>query len=404
MNKLKLNWDYFCECYKLKDEKYIDDVDIISKLSEEQSYPKLFFPLSIKNQTAKCFSIGSFLVKGQEDKCIRLHDFLEIAKKLELPGNWEFLIHPYEPTAPQKRKIPYQYTKKYTSHNYGCIIPIVILFLLLGTIPAICMDVGSDFVIIITLLWIPAALLFANKAGVGKSETKYKTILHTEQELENMTREANIEYNNALTKFKVEIEEYNDKLKECNCKQQQQSSLLDFYSNLIVEDIWKSNCIGKNILAYDDALPQRGRAENLLFYELMKTYPQYVKIDLKVVSYYPDIIININNCYFIDVEIDEPYDYKTKKEIHYVGSNDNTRNQFFVENNWFVMRFTEYQIVNELSYCLSIVENMIDFIKTGNTNHLSKIEDIKSKISQSAWTKEEARVMAIENYRDNYWS
>ncbi len=72
----------------------------------------------------------------------------------------------------------------------------------------------------------------------------------------------------------------------------------------------------------------------------------------------------------IDIEIDEPYEYKTKKEIHYIGCGDEDRNKYFISNNWFVIRFTENQIKNHLAECVDIVKAFVHFIDYGDTTKL----------------------------------
>lgn len=48
-------------------------------------------------------------------------------------------------------------------------------------------------------------------------------------------------------------------------------------------------------------------------------------------TYAPDLVL-YNGCSCpVDIEIDEPYEYKTKKEIHYMGCGDEERNNYFVK-------------------------------------------------------------------------
>lgn len=47
----------------------------------------------------------------------------------------------------------------------------------------------------------------------------------------------------------------------------------------------------------------------------MKEFPSYVKIDKSLGVYAPDLVLH-NGCSCpIDIEIDEPYEYKTKKKF-----------------------------------------------------------------------------------------
>ena len=101
----------------------------------------------------------------------------------------------------------------------------------------------------------------------------------------------------------------------------------------------------------------------------------------------------------IDIEIDEPYDFQTRKEIHYIGCGNEERNKFFVQNDWFVLRFSENQIKNHLFECVDIVKALIHFIECGDTSKLNEIESIIIHIQEPRWSKEKSRMLAIENYR-----
>ena len=147
--------------------------------------------------------------------------------------------------------------------------------------------------------------------------------------------------------------------------------------------------------------PQRGYHENALFYQLMKLYPTYVKVDRKKGNYYPDILMNIKDYAYIDIEVDEPYEFKTKRETHYKDSSDEERNDYFLEEGWFVVRFAETQIIHHLEECVMIVQDLVQFIETGDASSLVHLRDLVNKIRVKHCTKEEARLMAIENFREN---
>jgi hypothetical protein len=109
----------------------------------------------------------------------------------------------------------------------------------------------------------------------------------------------------------------------------------------------------------------------------------------------------------IDIEIDEPYTFENgvTKEIHYLldfngESIDKGRNDTFVANNWFVLRFAESQIKNNLQECLQIVQFLINFIASNdNKRYLKEFNNLSTRISKGFWTKENARRMARTNYR-----
>lgn len=153
----------------------------------------------------------------------------------------------------------------------------------------------------------------------------------------------------------------------------------------------------------EESPPKRGFSENVLFLELMKKHPDLIKIDQRVGYYYPDILIEICGKYLIDIEIDEPYDLVRNQELHY-DSIDDYRNEYFVRNNIFVVRFAEIQVIQNIEHCISIIDNIIKFVLScekndSNTSYLEKAIKTRNEFLVKRWTKEEARMMSIENYR-----
>lgn len=181
-------------------------------------------------------------------------------------------------------------------------------------------------------------------AGVGKEETKSRIRKLSQNEIDELTKTAKFKYQRDLISYRKLKEEYDNKLIEFNQKLNLQATLLDKYANLIVPTIFKRILITYPQFKDCENPPQRGKSEDILFYSLMKELPSYVKMDKVLGSYAPDLIIH-NGCSSpIDLEIDEPYELRTKKEIHYIGCGDEGRNNFFTSNNWFVLRFSENQI------------------------------------------------------------
>ena len=98
-----------------------------------------------------------------------------------------------------------------------------------------------------------------------------------------------------------------------------QAKLLDRHSNRIVASIFKRCLITYHQLKNNNEPLQRGASENDLFYALMKEFPSYIKIDKVLGAYSPDLVLYNGCSCHIDIEIDEPYEFQTKKEIHYIG-------------------------------------------------------------------------------------
>ena len=397
-----LNWESFSEQYHLKNDKYVQDVALLQRLQKNDCYPVILYPKLLCEQLSKKFIIGSIGV-GKDKSHIFLHDFLNAATQLNIKVEDKLsLIQPFDfkdAVVPQMPNIPTEKTECYEAHNWGCLILILIMAVLF-TLPAFFIspeDPGLG--VIVAILWIPFILLIAHKMNVGKSETKVRTRKLTQHEIDQLRQEALKKYQDNLEAYRKLRAEYDGKKIEFEKRLDSQAQLLDKHSNIIVASIFKRCLITYHQIQDNNKPPQRGAFENNLFYALMKEFPSYTKIDKILGPYSPDLVL-FNGCSCpIDIEIDEPYDFQTRKEIHYIGCGDEERNKFFVQNDWFVLRFSENQIKNHLFECVDIVKALIHFIECGDTSKLNEIESIIIHIQEPRWSKEKSRMLAIENYR-----
>ncbi|MFM6456865.1 MAG: hypothetical protein ACKPH7_34200 [Planktothrix sp.] len=104
----------------------------------------------------------------------------------------------------------------------------------------------------------------------------------------------------------------------------------------------------------------------------------------------------------IDIEIDEPYDGKTGKPHHCIDQNkDQQRNRFFLERNWVVIRFSEYQVVKCPEGCCKAIAQVI-FQITGDDSGLIKLQNIKDLLPHKQWKNKEAVYMAKTKFRQSY--
>lgn len=399
-----LNWNTFSEHYHLKNDRYVKDVALLRRLHRDSLYPIILFPQRLNEQLSKSFAIGSIGVLLKDKTHIYLHDFLGTAKSLNIKGdNWEFLIPPFDPkdaNIPSMPKIPNKVTETYKTRNWGCLIPFVVMAFLF-TLPAFFMlpdDPG--FGLTVAILWIPFIFLMGYKLNVGKAESKYRTCKLSQIEIDELTKDAKKKYQQNLISYRKLKDEYEDKLSEYNQKLDTQATILDRHAKIIIPTIFKRIMITYPELKDCENPPQRGKLEDKLFYSLMQNHPSYVKMDKALGCYFPDLVIH-NGCSCpIDLEIDEPYELKSKKEIHYTGCGDEERNKFFTSNDWFVLRFSENQIKNHLKECVTIVNALVHFIEWGDSSQLYEIESMINEISEPRWSKEQARMFAIDNYRD----
>lgn len=114
------------------------------------------------------------------------------------------------------------------------------------------------------------------------------------------------------------------------------------------------------------------------------------------------ILIHQQTGLAIDIEIDEPYDGKTGKPHHCIDQNkDQQRNRFFLERNWVVIRFSEYQIVKCPEGCCKAIAQVI-FQITGDDSGLIKLQNIKDLLLHKQWKNKEAAYMAKTKFRQSY--
>lgn len=116
-------------------------------------------------------------------------------------------------------------------------------------------------------------------------------------------------------------------------------------------------------------------------------------------TYNPDftLICNKTNLH-IDIEIDEPYSMFEKQPIHYIGCSDDQRNNFFIENNWCIIRFSERQIIVNPLECLETIKSVYNSIIDMNEYYSTHLK------LEPRWTYEESLIMQKNKYRENYLS
>ena len=396
-----LNWNSFREEYNLKNDRYIKDIYLLQRLMRWE-YPTILYPNSLFEQITKKFMIVSVSISKRYENYFYLQDFLDIADSLCLEGDWTFLPPPHNPKnmpVPSMPKIPTEKTEYNETYNWASVI-FFMIFVLFCILPGFLIDPNAWAIgIPIAILWIPAIWYMAIKFRIGEREYKERTKKLTKKEIEVLEKKAQEQYQKDIISYQKLKDEYEDKESEYRQRLNLQAAALDSYAECIASALFKQ-CLINNVEIDDCILPpQRGALEDKLFYALMKEIPSYVKVDKSFGCYFPDLVIHNGYSCPIDIEIDEPYDYKTKKEIHYIGCNDEERNYYFESNNWFVIRFTENQIKNHLSECVDIIKAFVHFIEHGDTTKLYGIENTIKRIQEPRWTKEEARMMAIDNYR-----
>ncbi len=119
--------------------------------------------------------------------------------------------------------------------------------------------------------------------------------------------------------------------------------------------------------------------------------------------YSPDFVyIDKSVNLYIDIEIDEPYAYNNKVPTHFVGaSKDTKRNNFFLDKNWIVIRFSEEQVVRYPQSCCKAIAKVITNV-LGDNLYLSQFVMVADLEPMKQWTESEALYMADRSYRQTY--
>lgn len=157
----------------------------------------------------------------------------------------------------------------------------------------------------------------------------------------------------------------------------------------------------------DGSNAQEGYREPELRNRLKKYFPGKIHSNLRLnipnypYPYSPDIAyIDDSNNLHIDIEVDEPYVYRTKEPHHCIGTDDR-RNDFFLERLWIVIRFTEEQVVCHTDSCCKVVAQTIANI-TGDESVLRQFRTVADLPTKPGWTEDEAIRMADNDFRETY--
>jgi very-short-patch-repair endonuclease len=235
---------------------------------------------------------------------------------------------------------------------------------------------------------------FSLSASDDKRSSQYPSLLYKYKE----------DYNNYIVakfEYPIQIKKYNLEF----VKSQSTLTIKNYRINLIDKlllDATKPFSLDEN-----SESKKKGKSEDVFLKTLKKIFKRNIYNDLIIPiqntdkSYSPDFIywdkeINL----LIDIELDEPYDLNTGTPIHYFGKDDR-RNEFFLSNGWFIIRFSEEQIIKEPEYCCDFIEKFIDSVQ----NHFefsNKIYSNTKITKRKIWTKEEAYKLAYQRIREHY--
>ncbi|WP_203296794.1 hypothetical protein, partial [Luteirhabdus pelagi] len=114
-------------------------------------------------------------------------------------------------------------------------------------------------------------------------------------------------------------------------------------------------------------------------------------------NYNPDFtLICKRTSLHIDIEIDEPYTLKDKFPIHYIDGPDDERNEFFLENNWCIIRLSEKQVMQESNECIATIKSVYQ-------NIINKLDHYTTNLSENErWTYEKSFILQRNKFRESY--
>ncbi|MBW4524892.1 MAG: DUF559 domain-containing protein [Phormidium tanganyikae FI6-MK23] len=149
----------------------------------------------------------------------------------------------------------------------------------------------------------------------------------------------------------------------------------------------------------------RGRSESQFERDLWRCFPGKIHTGLLVKRlelnqpYVPDFAY-LDREIAIDIEVDEPYTYDTRQPIHFLDCpKDRSRNQFFIDHGWIVIRFSEAQVIKSPASCCKAIASTIALISSDNTI-MSAFRNIPTLKPDRRWTTEQAQQLAAKNYRE----
>lgn len=151
---------------------------------------------------------------------------------------------------------------------------------------------------------------------------------------------------------------------------------------------------------------QKGVSEAHFLAHLNHYFPGRIHTDLGLkipryqYPYTPDFCY-IQGDLHIDIEIDEPYIYKTQKPYHcYPDPRETKRHTFFLARHWLIIRFAEEQVCRHPKSCCKAIAQLVGQItRTPLDESWSTISDLKPV---PRWDEAIAQSMVQRRYRDSY--
>ena len=123
----------------------------------------------------------------------------------------------------------------------------------------------------------------------------------------------------------------------------------------------------------------------------------WVEVPCRALPFEPAIaLVDEQNGLYVDVEIDAPYHGWYRFPMHYVEGKDSVRDQYFNEQGWTVVRFSERQVMEQTQGCVELLRGIVRDLRGEKCEYDGLVQPEKR------WTQKEAVAMERELAREKY--
>lgn len=364
-------------------------------LRDDGFYPQVIFPYYFTSQLDLISDENAFL-----RYCRQIEGDLPCLQQLREPN---------KPSEPRKEVVPethteyvlgsfwtkfdWSYTRKWLIVAFLLAFSITFLFSIESSL-TLGKKVLSAFLSFV-IFSLPLLLSLVNERKKVR-----EVIPYSKDEIEYLKQQEEKKYAERIKDYAEHLRQYEEDLNRYQEAMKERENLMRKYTCLYLSWFLQSSFMPSEKYSVVDNVPLKGRSEDRLFAALMGEMPQRVHIDTVIGGYYPDIMVSADNDVYIDIEIDEPYEMETKKEIHYLGCDDEIRNFRLSQKEWLIVRFSEKQVIR--GDCKSIINDLLGIVHDGSFTAIEDLLRLRDLMKEKRWSKEEARMMAIQNYRKDY--
>jgi Protein of unknown function (DUF559) len=120
--------------------------------------------------------------------------------------------------------------------------------------------------------------------------------------------------------------------------------------------------------------------------------------------YSADIELILANGLCFQIEIDEPYVYKTREPHHcWDNDKDDKRDRYFLEQGWIIIRFSERQVVSNPDGSIGIIAEVLS--RFGDNKKLNDLALLAKTLKvENRWSTADSRLMEKLKTREKYLS